>query len=153
MSTRQDLHIWFNRPYEESLKLESLTREILTFYRYELRERVSMPALYRADQEMWWNIVKEVDPNYAYREDNIKSLYYSQKFKEYHNTTPLMQRRLDAFVLYMEEDSADSLVTVLGLRTTDDYCQAFGVDRTTALKIKSLYRKQVYLEPEWVKAG
>jgi len=150
MSNSQDTRIWLNRPFEEGLELEKLVREALDSYKYELREKVSMLSLYRADQEMWWNIVNDVDPDYAYRKNDIKSRYYSQKFKEYHRTTAINQKRFDAFVLYMEDNATDSLVAVLGLSTTEDFCRSFGVDRQTALKMKSICEGVVIVDHEWL---
>jgi len=130
-----------------------LETQTLNEFRKDLIEKVSMPELYRSDNELWWNIINEVYPESMFNSWSERYKLYHKEFNSYYKSVTQTQKRFDQFVLFMEEKSGPvnmGYIKVLGINGVEDYCTLFGVDRPTALKMKSLYDGEVVIEPEWI---
>jgi hypothetical protein len=130
-----------------------LKTQTLNEFRKDLIEKVSMPELYRSDNELWWNIINEVYPESMFNSWSERYKLYHKEFNSYYKSVTQTQKRFDQFVLFMEEKSGPvnmGYIKVLGIKGVEDYCLSFGVDRATALKMKSLYDGKVVIEPEWI---
>jgi hypothetical protein len=140
---------------EEIKELEAHTLEI---YMKELECMVSMSELYRTNYSVWSRMVHNRlrYPSIYPTDEKIDwALIY-----QYEAVMDTPQHMLDLFISVERDDYGVSLFPIFtpeGERRwdmdTEGYMRVYGVDRPTALKIKSLYRKQVILEPEWVKVG
>ena len=130
-----------------------LEKQILNEFRKDLIEKVSMPELYHSDNELWWNIINEVYPESMFNSWSERYNLYRKEFNSYYKSVTQTQKRFDQFVLFMEEKSGPvnmGYIKVLEIKGVEDYCLSFGVDRATALKMKSLYDGEVVIEPEWI---
>jgi len=120
---------------------DELEAHILEIYMKELETRVSMPELYRENRYLWSRMV-------------VGSLRYPAEGKiggvlaPYEEIRHTPQHNLDWLIIQNH---------IVSWRwrdlNTEGISETFGVDRPTALKIKSLIHSKVYLEPEWVKVG
>jgi len=135
-------------------EIKELEAQTLKQYLKELETRVSMPELYRTNYSVWSRMV--------HNRLRYPSIYPTDEkidwalIHQYEAVMDTPQHMLDLFVS-VERDDWGVASFPIGERRwdmdTEGYMRVYGVDRPTALKIKSLYRKQVYLEPEWVKVG
>jgi len=137
-------------------QIQELEANTLELYLKELEAMVSMPELYKSNYSLWWRMVKDTlrYPSIYPTDEKIDwALIY--KYEEIRSTP---QHLLDLFVSKKGDDWSASFLQgptpereSHGNMDTEGYMKAYEVDRPTALKIKSLHRKRVYLEPEWVK--
>jgi hypothetical protein len=134
---------------DEIKELEAHTLEI---YMKELEGMVSMPELYKSNYPVWDKMVHN-----RLRHPTDEKIDWALIY-QYEAVMDTPQHMLDLFVSVERDDwgvASFPIFTPEGERRwdmdTEGYMRVYGVDRPTALKIKSLYRKQVYLEPEWAK--
>jgi len=133
----------------------SLETKALNDYEWDLIKKVSLPELYHSNHEWWWHIVNMTDPEHMFRQWGSDYMSYKGLYHTYWGPTPKEQNRFDIFVLFMRDKDGPqnmTMVNSMGLKTPEDYCSFFNVDRTTALKMKSLYDGRVTVEPKWIKA-
>ena len=133
----------------------SLETKALNDYEWDLIEKVSLVELYHSNHEWWWHIVNMTDPEHMFSQWCVDYMSYKGLYHTYWGPTPKEQNRFDLFVLFMRDKDGPQNMTMInsmGLKTPEDYCSFFNVDRTTALKMKSLYEGRVTVEPKWIKA-
>ena len=129
-----------------------LESKALNGYTQDLIDQVSMPDLYKGRYEWWWNIINCVDPEYVFKKWRVDYMSYTDMFSSYWKGVTPEKNRFDLFVLYLgERDGPQGMVLIRSLSLVEarDFCRAFRVNRTTALKMMSLYTGKVILEPKW----
>lgn len=127
---------------DEVLELEAIER-----YRRHLTSMVTYPELYESNYHLWEKMVKG-----ALRHPTNEKIDWAAmgRYEEVRGTT---QHNLDWFML--NQDGWNSLGrdawTRLFSLDTEETMEMFGVDRSTALMIRSVHHRKVMLEPEWEK--
>lgn len=133
------------------LDVKELERNLLDDYLKELEGRVSLPELHKSRYHLWESLVKGTLRFPANRQERETIDWALMASYEDVRGTP--QHNLDSFV--MCQDGWNVMpgyeAERLDLLDVEGFMRCFGVDRATALKIKSVHRREVCIELEWVK--
>jgi len=133
---------------EHQIDVNEMEAKALAGYLKEIETMVSMPELYRTNYPGWSRMVNDTlrYPSIYPTDEKIDwALIYQY---EVVRATP--KHMLDLFVT-IQKDVTPAWERS-GDMNTEGYMKVYGVDRPTALKIRSLYERRVILEPEWIKA-
>jgi hypothetical protein len=129
-------------------EIKELEVQTLKQYLKELEALVSMPELYKSNYPLWDKMVHN-----RLRHPTDEKIDWALMYR-YEAVMDTPQHMLDLFVSVESDDWGVSSFPEGGRHwdmDTEGYMRVYGVDRPMALKIKSLYRKQVFIELEWVK--
>jgi len=129
-------------------EIKELEAQTLKQYLKELETLVSMPELYKSNYPLWDKMVHN-----RLRHPTDEKIDWALIY-QYEAVMDTPQHMLDLFVSVERDDWGVSSFPIGEIRwdmDTEGYMRVYGVDRPMALKIKSLYRKQVFIELEWVK--
>jgi hypothetical protein len=125
-------------------QIQELEANTLELYLKELETMVSMPELYKSNYPVWDKMVHN-----RLRHPTDEKIDWALIY-QYEAVMDTPQHMLDLFIS-VENDDWFPVGEIRRDMDTEGYMRVYGVDRIMALKIKSLYRKQVFIELEWVK--
>jgi len=124
-------------------------------YLEELYSRVSSSDLFLPKRFLWEHVICLVSYRDLPSSVNVDKAIYEKKVEHYRQkVTGQPQHSFNVFMAEIADrmNGYDGYVLAewnIGMESVEGYMKKFGVDRDTALKMKSLYEDSPLIEMEW----